>query len=77
MTPESLGPPLDRNDPADAPRCPMEALVDRFNSVRHGAWLDVRARRTTSARCYATINVNLKSLEQLDGLINFLQEVRG
>ncbi len=77
MTPESMGHDLTRNDPADQPRCPMEALEDRFNATPTFSWLRVHAVRWPDAMVYAEIDVALTTPSQLDDLIAFLQEVRG
>ena len=74
----SMGHPLDNNDPADAPRCPMEALADRINeSPNKPKWLVRYANRGADACCYFTFEGCVYEPEQLDDLIAFLQEVRG
>ena len=78
MTPESLGHDLTARDPADAPRCPMEALADRINeSPNKPKWLVRYANRGADACCYFTFEGCVYEPEQLDDLIAFLQEVRG
>lgn len=77
MTPESLGPPLDRNDPADLPPCPMEALADRMRYGDCPKWMDAWASRISTGEVYFTLEGVMSKPEQLDDLIAFLQEVRG
>lgn len=77
MTPESLGHDLTARDPADAPRCPMEALADRINTKSSPSWLKRWGFRYTDGSGYFELSFNLDSVEQLDDLIAFLQEVRG
>lgn len=77
MTPESMGHDLTRNDPADQPRCPMEALADRFLDVTCPKWLKPAAWREPTGECYFRVAGAISKPEQLDDLINFLQEVRG
>lgn len=77
MSQTSAGHPLDNNDPADLPRCPMEALADRFDTTpwpsRMGGW----AYRLSTGEVRLKIDAELSKPEQLDDLIAFLQEVRG
>ena len=77
MSQTSNNHPLDRNDPADAPRCPMERLADRFNDAPKPRWLDRGAFRTAEGECYFAMNACLTDPDQLDDLINFLARVRG
>ena len=77
MTPESLGHDLTARDPADAPRCPMEALADRFEGTPMPKWLNCHAYRHPVGECRFEIEGFVTSPDQLDDLINFLQEVRG
>lgn len=77
MTPESMGHDLTRNDPADQPRCPMEALADRINDAPKPPWLIRYAHRSTDACCYFTLEGCINEPDQLDRLIAFLQEVKG
>jgi hypothetical protein len=77
MTPESMGHDLTRNDPADQPRCPMEALADRFEGRPKPKWLRSEATRWIDGEVFFTLRGWVKSPDQLDDLIAFLQEVRG
>jgi len=76
MSPDA--PPGCKDDPADLPRCEMEALADRMRSLA----LPSCVRRINCDRMYDSevcyqIRGVFKSREQLDDLIAFLQEVRG
>lgn len=77
MTPESLGHDLTARDPADAPRCPMEGLADRFKAIRLPNWATKRAYRDPLGGLNIDITAWMSKPEQLDDLIAFLQEVRG
>ena len=73
----SMGHDLTRNDPADQPRCPMEAAVDRANTLKAPRWLGRLGYRRTDGSGYFEFAGNINSVSQLDDLIAFLQEVRG
>lgn len=77
MSQTSAGYPLDNGDNADLPRCPMEALADRFLDVTCPKWLKPAAWREPTGECYFRVAGVIGKPEQLDDLINFLQEVRG
>ena len=77
MTPESMGHDLTRNDPADQPRCPMEAAVDRANRIKCPSWLGGFAHRYSDGSGRFELEANINRVEQLDDLIAFLQEVKG
>ncbi len=77
MTPESMGHDLTRNDPADSPRCPMEALADRFMGATRPKLLSRFATRDDDGRVYFNLRGYLSTPDQLDDLIAFLQEVKG
>lgn len=77
MTPESMGHDLTRNDPADQPRCPMEAAVDRINTLKAPNWLRRWGYRHADGSGYFELGFNLSRVDQLDDLIAFLQEVKG
>lgn len=73
----SMGHDLTARDTADAPRCPMEAAVDRVNTLKCPKWLGCWGFRYSDGSGRFEFTMNLKSPEQLDDLIAFLQEVRG
>lgn len=75
----SNGHPLDLNDNADQPRCPMEQLSGRFKGVKRPHWLLVIAWREWDGVpfCYMNLSGNIESPDQLDDIIAFLREVRG
>jgi hypothetical protein len=74
---ESMGHDLTRNDPADQPRCPMEALADRMHYGVCPKWMAAWARRIGAGEVYFTLEGVVSTPDQLDDLIAFLQEVRG
>jgi hypothetical protein len=51
MSQTSNNHPLDRNDPADAPRCEMERLADRFMDAPAPKWLGRHAWADASDTC--------------------------
>lgn len=73
----SMGHDLTHNDPADQPRCPMEALADRINDAKTSRWITKRAFRNAAGGCVVDITAYIHNDEDLDDLIAFLQEVRG
>ncbi len=77
MSQTSHNHPLDRNDPADAPRCPMERLADRFNDAPKPKWLKLTADRYVDGTAYLSLSGWLKKPDDIDDLINFLSRVRG
>ena len=76
MPTDSADHDLTRRDPADAPRCPMERLADRFNDAPKPKWLDRGAFRTAEGECYVAMNAYLTDRDQIDELINFLARVK-
>jgi len=76
MNPESMGHDLTRNDPADAPPCPMERLADRFMDAPKPPWLVRYAHRGADACCYFTLEGCISEPDQLDRVIDFLERVK-
>jgi len=77
MTPESMDHDLTRQDPADAPRCEMERLADRFMDAPKPTWIQRNAWREYDGSCYFNLEGWVHDPDQLDDLINFLSRVRG
>ena len=77
MSTESMGHDLTRRDTADAPRCPMERLADRFMDAPKPKWLRLYAVRWPEAMVYLELDAALTNTAQIDDLINFLARVRG
>lgn len=70
-------PPGCKDDPADAPRCPMEALAGRMITRKAPYRVEVSCFYNWDRSVSYWLNGEITSPEQLDDLINFLQEVRG
>ncbi len=77
MSQTSHNHPLDRNDPADAPRCEMERLADRFMDAPKPPRIRVCAFRNPSGECEFSVRGRITSPDSIDDLINFLARVRG
>lgn len=77
MTPTSMGHDLSNGDPADLPRCPMEWLVDRMNTIDAPARLKRWGYRQADGSGYFELSFNLQSPDQLEDLINYLARVKG
>jgi hypothetical protein len=77
MPTDSAGHDLTRRDNADAPRCPMERLADRFMDAPKPAGFRVCAFRNPSGECEFSVRGRISSPDSIDGLINFLARVRG
>jgi hypothetical protein len=77
MSQTSHNHPLDRNDPADAPRCPMERLADRMNDCPRPSFLKVWADRVPDGTVAFEFTGYLDRTNRIDDLINFLARVRG
>ena len=74
---DSAGHDLTRRDNADAPRCPMERLADRFNDAPKPRWLERCAFSTSEPTCYVNLIAYLSDPDDIDELINFLARVKG
>jgi len=77
MSQTSANHPLDRNDPADQPRCQMERLADRFMDAPKPKWLKVHATRWLDSKVYMELEASLTSPDQIEDLINYLARVKG
>jgi hypothetical protein len=77
MTQTSAHHPLDNGDPGDSPRCPMEALADRFVDCPKPWFLRASAGRTPEGTCFVSLLADLDTPDQIEDLINYLARVRG
>ena len=77
MTPESMGHDLTRNDPAHQPRCPMEALADRFLDAPKPAWLKCAAERYPDGTVHIILHGWMDRTSRVEDLINYLASVKG
>lgn len=75
---DSMGHDLTRNDPADLPRCPMEALADRINNCPKPKFLECgcAARLPTGEVMFSLIGT-FYSPDSIEDLINYLARVKG
>ena len=77
MSQTSAKHPLDNDDPADLPRCPMERLADRFKDVPKPGFMRAGASREPDGSCLVSLLLELTDPDQLEDLINYLARVKG